>query len=196
MAWVSLDGEDNDPARFWSYVAAALEVVYPAMDTSTRAMLRSPQLPSMEALMASLINAINPMDADVALVLDDYHLIATPAIHAALAYLLDHLPPQLHLVILTRADPPLPLTRLRMRGELTELRAADLRFTADEAAAFLAAMTGLSLTSDEVAALETRTEGWIAGLQLARAGHAGPRRPRRLCRGLQRQQSLCGRLPG
>jgi LuxR family transcriptional regulator, maltose regulon positive regulatory protein len=166
VAWVSLDADDNDSGRFWAYVIAALEMVYPAMGISALALLRSRQPPPMNAIVTSLINAITPIPIDAVLVLDDYHLITTPTIHAAVSFLLDHLPPQLHLVMLTRADPPLPLTRLRTRGELTELRAADLRFTAGEAAAFLTDVMGLLLTSDQVAALELRTEGWVAGLQL------------------------------
>jgi LuxR family maltose regulon positive regulatory protein len=179
VAWISLDAEDNDPTRFWSYVFAALETLYPAMDTTAGALLRSPQPPPMDVIVSNLINAITPMTIDATLILDDYHLIRTPAIHEAFTFLLDHLPAQLHLIMLTRADPPLPLTRLRSRGELTELRAADLRFTADEAVAFLTDVMELPLTGMEVAALETRTEGWIAGLQLAalamqnRSDHAG-----------------------
>jgi LuxR family maltose regulon positive regulatory protein len=179
LAWVSLDADDNDAQRFWTYVIAAVETVYPAMDTTTGALLRSPQPPALEAIVTSLINALSPLAVDAALVLDDYHLITTPAIHTSIAFLVDHLPPHLHLIMLTRADPPLPLTRLRMRGELTELRVADLRFNADEAVAFLTDVMGLPLTSDEVAALEARTEGWVAGLQLAalamqnRSDHAG-----------------------
>jgi LuxR family transcriptional regulator, maltose regulon positive regulatory protein len=167
LAWVSLDAQDNDPTRFWTYVIAALETVYPAMGSAIGALLRAPQLPSMDAIVTSLINAISAMTMDAALILDDYHLITTPAIHATITFLLDHLPAHLHLILLTRADPPLPLTRLRTRGELTELRAADLRFTTDEATAFLTVMMGLPLTSGEVVALEARTEGWVAGLQLA-----------------------------
>jgi LuxR family maltose regulon positive regulatory protein len=167
VAWVSLDADDNDPLRFWTYVIAALETAYPAIGTVAVALLQSPQLPPMDVIVTSLINAITPMATNTALVLDDYHVIATPAIHTAMAFLLDHLPPHLHLIMLTRADPPLPLTRLRSRGELTELRAADLRFSADEAAAFLTVMMGLPLSSDEVAALGARTEGWVVGLQLA-----------------------------
>jgi LuxR family transcriptional regulator, maltose regulon positive regulatory protein len=179
VAWVSLDVDDNDAPRFWSYVIAALETVYPHVGSSTMALLRSPKPPLMEAILTPLLNAIGTMSAEAALILDDYHLITTPAIHTAIAFLLDHLPAQLHLIMLTRADPPLPLTRLRMRGELTELRAADLRFTAEEAITFLTTAMGLPLTNDQVAALETRTEGWIAGLQLAalamqnRSDHAG-----------------------
>ena len=166
VAWVSLDAEDNDATRFWTYVIAAVETIYPAMDT-TLALLQSPQPPPMDVIVTSLINTLTPMAVDAALVLDDYHLITMPAIHTSVAFLLDHLPPQLHLILLTRADPPLPLTRLRARGELTELRAADLRFSADEAAAFLTDVMELPLSGDQVAALEARTEGWIAGLQLA-----------------------------
>jgi LuxR family maltose regulon positive regulatory protein len=179
VAWVSLDADDNDPPRFWQYVIAALATIYPAIGTTAGALLQLPQPPPMDAIVTSLINAMTPIATDTALVLDDYHLIATPAIHTAMAFLLDHLPPQLHLIMLTRADPPLPLTRLRSRGELTELRAADLRFRADEAATFLTVMMRLPLSSDEVTALEARTEGWVVGLQLAalaiqdRADHAG-----------------------
>jgi LuxR family transcriptional regulator, maltose regulon positive regulatory protein len=179
LAWVSLDADDNDPMRFWTYVIAALETVYPSMDTTAGALLRSPQPPPMDVIVSSLINAITPLATDAALILDDYHLISTPAIHTSVTFLLDHLPVQLHLIMLTRADPPLPLTRLRARGELTELRAADLRFTADEAVAFLIDVMALPLSSAEVAALSARTEGWIAGLQLAalamqnRSDHAG-----------------------
>ncbi|MEO7908959.1 MAG: LuxR C-terminal-related transcriptional regulator [Roseiflexaceae bacterium] len=178
VAWVSLDADDNDPIRFWRYVTAALETIYPAIGTTTDALLQSSQPPPMDAVVTCLINAITPIALDAVLVLDDYHLITTPAIHAAITFLLDHLPAHLHLVMLTRADPPLPLTRLRSRGELTELRASDLRFTADEATTFLTVMMGLRLTNDQVTALETRTEGWAAGLQLAalamqnRANHA------------------------
>jgi LuxR family maltose regulon positive regulatory protein len=179
VAWVSLDVDDNDPTRFWTYVIAALETIYPAIGATALALLRSTQPPPAEVLLTSLINAITPMATTAALILDDYHLISTPAIHTAITFLLDHGPPHLHLIMLTRADPPMPLTRLRTRGELTELRAADLRFTADEAAAFLTGMMGLPLTSEEVVALEARTEGWVAGLQLAalamqnRPDHAG-----------------------
>jgi LuxR family maltose regulon positive regulatory protein len=178
VAWVSLDTDDNDVTRFWQYVIAALEMVYSTIGTATMALLQSPPPLPIEAIVTSLINTITRVALDAVLVLDDYHLIATPAIHAALAFLLDHLPPHLHVIILTRADPPLSLMRLRSRGDLAELRAADLRFTADEATAFLTVMMGLPLSSDEVTALESRTEGWVAGLQLAalaiqdRADHA------------------------
>jgi LuxR family maltose regulon positive regulatory protein len=167
VAWVSLDAGDNDATRFWSYVITALETVYPAVGATGMTLLRSPQPPPIEVILTSLLNAINLISIAAALVLEDYHLIESPPIHAALAFALDHLPPQLHLLITTRVDPPLPLTRLRARGELMELRAADLRFTPDEAAAFLTEVMGLPLAAEQIAALEARTEGWIAGLQFA-----------------------------
>jgi LuxR family maltose regulon positive regulatory protein len=166
-AWVSLDATDSDPLRFWSYVIAALDKLQLHSGASALMLLQSPQPPPIEAVLTPLLNALSTLATDAVLVLDDYHLIDAPTIHSALAFLLDHLPPQLHLVMTTRADPPLPLTRLRARGQLTELRAADLRFTADETAAFLTELMGLPLSAEDVAALEARTEGWIAGLHLA-----------------------------
>lgn len=166
-AWVSLDQGDNDPALFWSYIVAALRTVRPEVGESALSTLRSPQPPPIELVLTGLINEMSAVTHNFALVLDDYHTIDAEPVHSAVTFLLDHLPPQLHLVIATRADPPLPLARLRGRGELTELRASDLRFTPDEAAAFLNQSMGLGLSGVEVAALETRTEGWIAGLQLA-----------------------------
>ncbi|HEX9370814.1 MAG TPA: hypothetical protein VF897_07395, partial [Roseiflexaceae bacterium] len=163
----SLDAGDNDPTRFWSYVCAALETLLPGVAERALALLQSSQPPPAETLLPGLLNAVSARAAACVLVLDDYHVIEAAAIHAGLTFLLDHLPPRLHLVIASRADPPLPLPRLRARGELTELRAAELRFTPEEAASFLTAVMGLPLSPQEVAALETRTEGWIAGLQLA-----------------------------
>ncbi len=172
VGWVSLDSADNDPLRFWSYVIAALDTLAPGVGTPALALLQSPQPPPIEALLTSVLNAFSAAHAvlpvgDSALVLDDYHVITAPAIHRALAFLLEHVPPQLHLVIITRADPPLPLARMRARGTVTELHASDLRFTSDEGAAFLNQVMGLSLTAADLAALELRTEGWVAGLQLA-----------------------------
>lgn len=166
-AWVSLDAGDNDPARFWAYVVAALAKAAPAAGERASALLRSPQPPPIETILTLLINDLDAFEDEIALVLDDLHLIDAPSIHGALGFLLDHLPPRVRLVVATRADPPLPLARLRARGELIEARAADLRFTPDEAAVFFNEMMGLELGSADVAALETRTEGWIAGLQLA-----------------------------
>src|SRR6266508_1072047 len=167
VAWVSLDAADSDPLRFWRYVIAALDMLQPDSGASALALLQSPQPPPIETVLTPLLNALSTLPTDAVLVLADYHLLAAPPIHSALAFLLAPLPPPLHLILTTRADRPLPLTRLRARGQLTELRAADLRFTAEETAAFLTEVMGLPLSMDDVAALETRTEGWIAGLQFA-----------------------------
>jgi len=170
IAWLSLDRDDNDPVRFLSYVVASLNQIE-GFDTTLGKgalnMLQSPQSPPTETILTSLINEIATISNRIIIVLDDYHLIETQPIHDALTYLLDHLPPQLHLVIATREDPQLPLARLRSRNQLTEIRAADLCFTSSEAAEFLNQTMGLALSAEDIAALETRTEGWIAGLQLA-----------------------------
>ncbi len=166
-AWVSLDQGDDDPGLFWAYFIRALQTVQSGVGENALSLLHSPQPPPVESVVTSLINEINAIEHDFALILDDYHLIDAQPVHDGITFLLDHLPPQMHLVIAGRADPPFSLTRLRGRGELTELRAADLRFTADEAAAFLNEVMGLNLSADHVAGLEARTEGWIAGLQLA-----------------------------
>jgi LuxR family maltose regulon positive regulatory protein len=165
--WVSLDSADNDPLRFWSYVITALDMLAPGVGTAALALLQSTQPPPTEAVLTVLLNDISAAPDHFALVLDDYHVIDAKPVDNALAFLLEHLPPQMHLVIATREDPPLPLARLRARGQVTELRAADLRFTPAEAAAFLNQVMGLSLPASDIATLEDRTEGWIAGLQLA-----------------------------
>ncbi|MEM7343203.1 MAG: LuxR C-terminal-related transcriptional regulator [Chloroflexota bacterium] len=167
VGWLSLDPSDNDPTRFFQYVIAALQTIEPTLGQSVQEMLQSPQPPSPESLLPTLINNIAACSSKLAIVLDDYHVIETQSIHDAFTFLLDHLPPQMHLVIASRSDPLLPLPRLRARGELSELRAADLRFTSDEAATFLNQMMALNLSEEDIAALELRTEGWIAGLQLA-----------------------------
>ena len=166
-AWVSLDQSDNDPALFWAYFIAALQTVQSSVGESALSLLHSAQPPPIEALLGTLLNEISTISDDFVLVLEDYHVIDSQPVHDGVAFLLDHLPPQMNLVITSRSDPPLPLSRLRGRGELNELRASDLRFTPDEAAAFLNDAMGLDLTADDVASLERRTEGWIAGLQLA-----------------------------
>jgi LuxR family maltose regulon positive regulatory protein len=165
-AWVALDAGDNDPTRFWSYVCAALETLLPGVAETALALLQSPQPPPAQTLLTSLLNALSARAAECMLVLDDYHVIEEAAIHDALAFLLERLPARLHLVLASRTDPPLPLARLRARGELSELRAAELRFTSEEASTFLTEVMDLPLSPAEVAALERRTEGWIAGLQL------------------------------
>ncbi len=166
-AWLTLDTADNDHARFLSYVLAALQVAVPGVASDLVAPLRSPQPPSAEAVVTVLVNELAPLSNPVILVLDDYHAITSPAVNSAVAYLLEHLPPSLHLVIATRSDPPLPIARLRARGQVVEVRADDLRFTPDEAAAFLNQTMGLALSPEQVAALDERAEGWIAGLQMA-----------------------------
>ena len=166
-AWLSLDDGDSDPIRFLTYLVAALQTAAPDVGDKVLALLQSPQPPASESLLTLLLNELAAVPHDCVLVLDDYHVLDAPAVDAALTFLLEHLPPSMHLVIATREDPALPLARLRARGQLTELRAADLRFTAAEAAGFLNDAMGLRLAADEVAALEERTEGWIAGLQLA-----------------------------
>src|ERR687885_2618592 len=167
LAWVSLDAGDADPTQFWTYVTTALDTLQPGSGSQALALLQAPQPPPIAALLAPLLSRLNTLPGDAVLVLDDYHVIATPSIHQDVAFLLDHLPPRLHLVIATRADPALALSRLRASGTLTELRAADLRFTPDEAASFLTEAMQFPLSAADVVALEERTEGWIAGLQFA-----------------------------
>ncbi len=167
VAWLSLDEADNDPARFIAYLIAAVHTVRTDVGTGLLAALESPQPPQAETVLTSLLNDISLVPDDFLLILDDYHVIDSQPVDRALAFLTAHLPPQLHLVIATREDPPLPLARLRARGQLTELRAIDLRFTSAEAAEFLSQVMGLNLAAADVTALESRTEGWIAGLQLA-----------------------------
>src|SRR5919202_3474709 len=157
------------------YLVAAVQSVAPTLGAAVMAALHSPQPTSTEALLTILLNDITMIPGTVVLVLDDYHVVDARPVDAAMTFLLDHLPPQLHLVITTREDPQLPLSRLRARGQILEVRAADLRFTAGEAAAFLQEVMGLELTADDIAALEARTEGWIAGLQLAALSMQGHR---------------------
>ena len=175
VAWLSLDEGDNDPTRFLTYLVAALQTlalskvegIAANIGAGVLGALQSPQPPPTESILTALLNEIAAIPDNFVLVLDDYHVIDAKPVENALAFLLEHLPPQMHLVIATREDPHLPLARLRARGQLTELRAADLRFTPAEAAEFLNQMMGLNLSEEDIAALETRTEGWIAGLQLA-----------------------------
>lgn len=179
VAWLSLDEDDNDPIRFLTYLVSALQTVAPQVGRSLLTTLQSPQPPPLAIMLTALVNEIATLPDPFILILDDYHLIdaapngggllGTPpgAVDQALTFLIDHLPPQIHLIITTREDPQLPLARLRARGELNEIRAADLRFTPTEAADFLNQMLGATLATEQIAALGARTEGWIAGLQLA-----------------------------
>jgi LuxR family transcriptional regulator, maltose regulon positive regulatory protein len=166
-AWLSLDDADRDLTRFLSYLVAALQMLVPTIGAGVVEALQSPQPPSTEAIMTGLLNDIIATPDHFLLILDDYHMIEAKPVDDALIFLVEHLPLQMRLVIATREDPQLPLARLRARDQLTELRAADLRFTSAEAAAFLKEVMDLDLSAEDVTALETRTEGWIAGLQLA-----------------------------
>ena len=167
VAWLALDEGDGDLSRFLVYLVAAMQTALAGIGEGITAILQSPQPPPIESLLTTLINEIDAAHTDFILVLDDYHTLDSVAVDQALAFLVEHLPAQMHLVIATREDPSLPLARLRTRGQLTELRAADLRFTLPEAAEFLRHVMGLDLSAEHIAALEARTEGWIAGLQLA-----------------------------
>jgi LuxR family maltose regulon positive regulatory protein len=167
VAWLSTDEGDHDPARFISYLIKALQTIKAGMGDGLLTALQSPQPLQIETILTTLINEISLINGQFLLVLDDYHSIDSPPVDQSLAFLIEHQPPQMHLVIATREDPSLPLARLRVRGQLTELRAADLRFTPAEAAEFLNQMMGLNLSEGDIDALEAHTEGWIAGLQLA-----------------------------
>lgn len=167
VIWLSLDEDDNDPARFFMCLIAALQQVAADIGASAQALLQSPQPPPPETLLTALINEIAALPDPFILVLDDFHSIHTPSIHQQLTFLLEHQPPQMHLVILTREDPPLPLHRFRAGGLVLEIRQDDLRFTSEEAAYFLQIVMGFDLSSDQIAALTRRTEGWVVGLQLA-----------------------------
>jgi LuxR family maltose regulon positive regulatory protein len=167
VGWVSLDEKDNDPARFWRYVFAALSDAHPGLSVPLPEALQSRHPAQINGVLVKLINRIADRSGRLLLVLDDYHVIEADTIHETLTFLIDHMPAQMHLVIASRVDPPLPLSRLRGRRQLTELRAADLRFTVHEATRFLNQMMGLALPAEDVMALDSRTEGWIVGLQLA-----------------------------
>jgi LuxR family transcriptional regulator, maltose regulon positive regulatory protein len=167
VAWLSLDEGDSDLVRFISYLVAALQTIKGGLGQGLLAALQSRQPPQTEAFLTSLLNEITNVPDDFILVFDDYHVIDFEPVENAVIFLIEHMPSQMHLVIATREDPHLPIARLRARGQVAELRAADLRFTPAEAAEFLNQVMGLNLAAEDIAALETRTEGWIAGLQLA-----------------------------
>ncbi|MEZ4659194.1 MAG: LuxR C-terminal-related transcriptional regulator [Caldilineaceae bacterium] len=166
-AWLALDEADSEPGRFGLYVIAALQTIDRALGRAAQSVLEASGAPAVDVLLTSLINDIATLTMPIILVLDDYHFINHALIHEALGFLVDHLPPQLHLVLLTREDPPLPLARWRVRQQLTELRAHDLRFNSAEAQLFLNETMGLGLQADAINTLIRRTEGWVAGLQLA-----------------------------
>lgn len=167
VAWLSLDSGDNDPVRFLAYFIAAIEHIYSGVGSSAQKMLRASQQLPVQTVLVALISAIEALSEPFVLVLDDYQFISTQQIHAGVAYLLDHLPSNLHLIVSSRSDPPLQLSRLRGRDQLYELRSNELRFTPDEASQFLNRVMKLGLSSEDIRTLEARTEGWIVGLQMA-----------------------------
>ena len=166
-SWLSLDEGDNDPIRFFQYFIAALQKIIPDIGADLPGMLQSAQPPSFDVLINLLINETTRQAAPFAIVLDDFHVISSQPVLEMFTFLLEHMPPQMHLVLLSRADPPFPLSRLRARNQLVDIRADQLRFTLDEITVFLNEVMGLRLSADDIAAMEARTEGWIAGLQLA-----------------------------
>ena len=167
VVWFSIDVADNDPVRFWDYVIAAIQSVHPHIGDKAFVLLHEPQPLPVETILSTLINELLALPDLLSIVLDDYHMIETPEIHDGLAFFVEHIPPQLRLIITTRTDPPLPLARMRVRNQLLELRSADLRFLPQQIEAFFTDVMGLTLTSDEVEVLDSRVEGWVAGLQLA-----------------------------
>lgn len=166
VGWLSLNESDNESSKFWAYFIAALQQSHSEIGESTLAMLRSTEPTSFESFLIPLINEIANLEDDFILVLDDYHVITADCVQIAFAFLLEHLPPQLHLAIASRIDPPLPIARLRARNQLIELRTADLRFSVTETAAFINESMKLNLSQQQVETIQTKTEGWIAGLQL------------------------------
>jgi LuxR family maltose regulon positive regulatory protein len=177
VAWLSLDEADSDPGRFLAYLIAALQQIQPGLGESVQALLRSPQPPPAEILLTALVNELADVPEPFLLVLDDYHAIHNLHTHQQLAFLMEHQPPRMHLVIMTREDPLIPVSRLRALGQVLEIRQEELRFSLQETAAFLGRVMGLDLSPEDVAALETRTEGWIAGLQLAALSLQGNHNP-------------------
>ena len=166
VAWVSLDEDDSEPQQFFSYVAASLQPFFPN-GQSLANLIQSSQPLSAKALATALVNDCTAVATSCLLVLDDYHVVESAEIDLALALLLDHMPPNLHLVMTSRSDPGFPLSRLRARDQLTEIRADDLRFSTEETTVFLQSIMGITLSPEQISALEARTEGWVAGLQMA-----------------------------
>lgn len=168
VAWVSLDESDNDPVQFWAYALTALDRQQPGLCTPLLGYLRTQQAPTppLRYVLQALINALVSRTEQFLLVLDDYHLITEPEIHSSLTYLVEHLPPQLHLILATRADPPLPLSLLRARGEVLEVRTNQLRCTPEEVMAFFKEVMGMQLPTDFIQEATTKTEGWLVGLHL------------------------------
>ncbi len=177
IAWVSLDEGDNEPALFWMYVLTALDSQQPGLCTQLVTYLQTQQAPPLHSVLQALINRLAEQSEQMLLILDDYHFVTEEAIHTSLTYLVEHLPPHLHLILATRADPPLPISLLRARGHLLEVRTDQLRCNSDEVMAFLKKTASIQLSQDKVEEVATRTEGWLAGLQLlglSLQGHADP----------------------
>ena len=173
---MSLEESESQPARFWTYVVTAIQRAVPEVGDGALALLATGR-PSFDSVVATLINELTSATTELDLVLDDYHLVDNPDLQPSVTFLLEHLPPQVHLIIGTRVDPALPLARLRARGELVEVRAADLRFTAPRSLTYFHEVAALELTAGDIAALEIRTEGWIAALQLAALSLRGRAEP-------------------
>ena len=166
-AWLSLDQGDNDPVRFWTYLIAAIQTIHQEMGVEARQIVSAPQLRSTEPVAISLINDISQLAHDLIVVLDDYHIIEAGQVHAGLSYLLEHQPPNLHIILITRVDPSISLARLRAHSQLIEIRAEDLQFSTEEAATLFNEKMGLNLKPEQIEALNTHTESWVVGLQLA-----------------------------
>ncbi len=167
VAWLSLDGMDNDPLRFWVSCIAALQTCLPGIGQEASALLHAQEAPPLSTILTMLLNELREERKELILILDDYHVIEQQAISESMLFFLDHLPSNLHLVLATRADPELPIARWRVRGQLIEIRDRDLRFSREEAASFLRQATGYPLSEEDIGILQSHTEGWIAGLQLA-----------------------------
>src|SRR5262245_11057532 len=180
LTWLSLDPDDNDPGRFWRYIVAAVERLHNGIGKQAFSLFNASAQPTPKAIVTALLNELAARPDELVLVLDDYHLIESHAVHDSLAFLLEHLSPGMHVVISSRSDPPIPLARLRARGQLAELRTANLRFSFEEVAALLRGVWGLNLPEESIAALEARTEGWATGLQLAALSLRGASDPARL----------------
>ncbi len=177
VAWVSLDEQDNDPQLFWTYVLSALDLQQPERFSSVLRYLQLPQAPSLKSVLMALSNLLLDGTEHFVLILDDYHVITEQEVHTTLTYLLEHLPPQLHIILATRTDPPLPLSMLRVRGQMLEVRTDQLRCTEEEIRAFFQEVIGIQLPEEIIQQVVTRTEGWLVGLQLlglSLAGHADP----------------------
>lgn len=166
IAWVSLDEDDSEPQQFFNYIEAAIHPFLANLQTLSR-LLQSPEPPPAKALATALINDCTAISTPCLLVLDDYHAVESAEIDLALAFLLDYMPPNLHLVMTSRSDPGFPLSRLRAQNQLTEIRADDLRFSTEETAIFLQSVMGITFSPEQISALEARTEGWVVGLQMA-----------------------------